>query len=101
MSMVASLWNGTTIQIPSSVNTVVGTANKPTRLYMFHSISGASASAVLLYNAATATNQYLGLSGTANTGKTFTFGVDGFFFPNGLTIFANSNTTSCLITYSQ
>lgn len=100
--MILTLRNSTSVQIAINSTVRVGISATPTRLYCLHIISGASAGSVVFHDGiSTVTNQYGTSIGTANTGRTFTFGFDGLYFPDGLAMFANTNCTSVLVTYGQ
>lgn len=80
---------------------MVGSANVPTRMYSFHVISGGTAGSVSLYNSSDLVNPRIVVVGTISTGRNFSFGEKGIFFPNGLTVTNDTNVTTTLFNISQ
>lgn len=81
---------------------VVGTSGAPTRVFAIHVISDASAAVPLLENGTAASNTtWIKETGTANTGKTFTYGDHGILFPDGCNVDCDANTISVLVSYAQ
>lgn len=78
----------------------VSAAGVRTRIYMVHIISSGGGAAVVSFknNGASGTT-YLTETGTVSTGKTFIYGEEGVFFPNGCYVDVDANTTSVAVTY--
>lgn len=74
------------------------TAGKPIRLFNIHIVSG-TAGIVSIYNNGAGGTLYIKETGTANTGKTIDYGVNGKLFPNGCYVSPDANATSVLCTY--
>lgn len=58
-------------------------AGEGERVFNLHILSAGTASPVSLYNGSPAGTLYIKETGTANTGKTIDFGVNGIWFPLG------------------
>ena len=84
--------------IVGDVDTVIGAAGKPVRIFAIHPISG-TATVIKLHSGAVGGTIYAQETGTANTGKTVVFGPWGLLFPSGCTVETNANTVSCLVQY--
>jgi hypothetical protein len=74
------------------------TAGSPVRLFNIHIISG-TAGIVSIYNGGAGGTLYLKETGTANTGKTIDYGINGKLFPNGCYVSPDANATSVLCSY--
>lgn len=83
----------------------VGTAGKPTRVFMAHMISGATAGIIKLHNGTTTSNTiYVQETATVvSSGNTFEYGKEGILFPAGCFYeeVVDGNVTSTLITFEQ
>lgn len=69
------------------------------RVFNVHILSGGGGGAVVsLRNGTTVAGTiYITETGTASTGKTFDYGVQGHLFPGGCFVDVDANTTSVLI----
>lgn len=68
------------------------------RVFNVHIISGAGGGAVVSFkNGGASDTIWLKETGTASTGKTFDYGVNGVFFTNGCYVDVDTNTTSVLV----
>lgn len=92
--MPATSWAGTVIRTSDGESTSAGV---PTRVFMMHIISGGTAAVVNLKNNGASGTTYVTETGTVSTGKTFLYGVEGLFFPNGCYIDVDTNTTSATL----
>ena len=72
----------------------------PTRVWMIHILSGASAGEVSLRNGGTGDTIHVVETGTANTGRTITYGEQGVLFPAGLALTEDTAPTSTLVVFS-
>lgn len=98
---MASSWDAGVQLI--SADGVVGTSGKPVRVFTIHILSGGGGAAVVALRAGTAVGGTIQVqeTGTVSTGKTFDYGMHGFYFPTGCFVDVDTNTTSVLVSYSQ
>jgi hypothetical protein len=82
--------------ILGDVDTAIGIALKPVRVFGIHVISG-TASVIKLHTGEVGGAIWAQETGTANTGKTFNYGPYGILFPGGCTCETDANTVSCLV----
>jgi hypothetical protein len=92
---------GTQNVLQATGDSLIGEAGKATRVFAMHIISGTAAVVALRNGQAVGGTIYLQETGTANTGKTFTYGEFGMLFPAGCFLDLDANTTSALVAYSQ
>ena len=92
---------GSQLILNAAGDSAVGVAGRPTRLFAIHIISGTAAIVNLRNGAAVGDTVYLKETGTANTGKTITYGEFGMLFPNGLFLDLDANTVSVLFAFAQ
>lgn len=90
--------------ITASTFSPVGQVTAPgIRVFNIHLISGGTPSVFSLTNGNAGTT-FVKVTGTANTGATFDFGVNGVFFPSGAFAVVDGNivsaTIACRIEYS-
>lgn len=79
---------------------VGGSGTPAVRVFSLHFISGVTPAVVSLRNGASpGATAYVTQTGTASTGSTFTFGLQGILFPAGCFCDVDANTTSALVTY--
>lgn len=84
-----------------TADALVGKAGLPTRVFAIHVISG-TASVVALRNGQSVSGTvWIQETGTANTGKTFTYGEYGALFPNGCFVDVDANIVSCQVVFAQ
>lgn len=76
------------------------TAGKPVRIFNMHILSGGTGAIVALINNGASGTIYIKETGTASTGKTFDYGINGHLFPLGCYVDVDNNTTSVLINCS-
>jgi len=81
---------------------VVNASSVAVRVFAVHIISGAGGGAVvsLRSGAVVGGTIWVTETGTASTGKTFSYGTQGILFPNGCFVDVDTNTTSVAVTYS-
>lgn len=80
----------------------VGTSGTAVRVFMMHIISGGTPAVVSLRSGtSTAGTIRVTETGTANTGATFTYGMQGLLFPSGCFLDLDGNTTSVLVTFNH
>lgn len=81
---------------------VVNTASVAVRIFAIHIIStGGGAAVVSLRTGAVVGGAiWVTETGTVSTGKTFTYGTQGIWFPSGCFVDVDANTTSVTVTYS-
>lgn len=74
-------------------------AGEGVRVFNMHILSGGGGAAVVsLRNGQTVAGTiWITETGTASTGKTFDYGVQGHYFPAGVFVDVDTNTTSVLI----
>jgi hypothetical protein len=94
-------YSGTTNVLQATGDSLIGEAKKATRVFALHIISGTAAVVALRDGQTVSGTIYIQETGTANTGKTFTYGRFGMLFPDGCFLDLDVNTTSALIAYSQ
>jgi hypothetical protein len=82
-------------------DSLIGEAGKATRIFAMHIISGTAAVVSLRDGQTVSGTIYIKETGTANTGKTFTYGRFGMLFPDGCFLDLDANTTSALVSYAQ
>ncbi len=82
---------------------VVGAASVAVRIFAIHILSGAGGGAVvsLRSGAVVGGTIWVTETGTASTGKTFTYGLQGILFPSGCFVDVDTNTTSVAVTYNR
>lgn len=82
---------------------VVGTANKPIRVFAIHTLSGAGGGGVVNLRSGAAVSDTIRVSqtGTASTGVTWTYGKHGFLFESGCYCDVDANVTSCLVAFRK
>jgi hypothetical protein len=76
----------------------IGISGKPIRIFCLHIVSGGTQGIVQV---ASGGNTIIYETGTANTGKTITFGDNGMFIPAGATCDIDANTVRAVVTYTQ
>jgi hypothetical protein len=86
------------VNIVGDVDTVIGEALHPVRIFAIHPISG-TATIIKLHSGAVGGTINLQETGTENTGKTINYGPWGVLFPSGCTVETDANTVSCLVQY--
>lgn len=69
------------------------------RVYNLHLRSGTAANPLQLLSGGSGGTVYIEETGTANTGKTFDYGVEGHIFPDGVYATLASGNVSALISY--
>lgn len=85
-----------------TADAVVGASAKPVRVFSIHILSGAGGGAVISLKSGTTSSgtAYITETGTASTGKTFTYGLQGVWFPSGCFVDVDANTTSVAVTFN-
>jgi hypothetical protein len=81
---------------------VVGASGVAVRIFAIHVLSGGGGAAVPALRSGTAVGGTIWIqeTGTVSTGKTFSYGTQGVWFPNGCFCDVDANTTSVTVTYS-
>lgn len=81
---------------------VVNSASVAVRIFSIHILSGGGGAAVVsLRNGAVVGGTiWVTETGTASTGKTFSYGTQGILFPSGCFVDVDANTTSVAVVYS-
>lgn len=81
---------------------VVNAAGVAVRIFSIHVISGGGGAAVPTLKTGSVIGGAIWIqeTGTASTGKTFTYGTQGVWFPNGCFVDVDANTTSVTVVYS-
>lgn len=88
--------------VSKTADSVIGTSGKPIRVWAVNMLSGGTAGQLVLRNGTAAGDDiWVREVGTANTGKTVTYGQEGILFPNGCFYDDDSNFTSVTIQYTQ
>lgn len=84
-----------------TADTIIGEVGKATRIFAIHVISG-TASVVALRSGETVSGTiWIQETGTANTGKTFSYGQYGALFPSGCFCDVDANIVSCQVEFAQ
>lgn len=94
--------NAGTQAIASGTDAPIGTSGVVTRIFTVHLISDGTATVTSLRNgiAATAT-AFATETGTASTGKTINYGLQGMLFPAGCFLDVDAHCTGGIVTYTQ
>lgn len=81
---------------------VVGAAGVAVRIFAIHILSGGGGAAVVSLKTGSVVGgtAWITETGTTSTGKTFSYGTQGVFFPNGCFCDVDTNTTSVTVTFS-
>ena len=85
-----------------TADAAVNTASVAVRVFAIHIISGAGGGAIVSLRSGGAVSGTIWVTetGTASTGKTFSYGLQGIWFPSGCFVDVDTNTTSVAVTYS-
>lgn len=85
-----------------TVDGVVNSAGTAVRVFAIHILSGGGGAAVVSLRTGSAVGGAIWITetGTVSTGKTFTYGTQGVWFPSGCFVDVDTNTTSVAVTYS-
>jgi len=85
-----------------TADSVVGVSGRPIRLWAVNMLSGGTAGQLVLRNGTADTDTiWVREVGTVSTGKTVTYGDEGFLFPDGLFYDDDSNFTSVTFQFSD
>lgn len=81
---------------------VVSSAGVAVRIFSIHVISGGGGAAVPVLRTGSVIGGAIWIqeTGTVSTGKTFTYGTQGVWFPSGCFVDVDANTTSVTVTFS-
>lgn len=94
------LYNSGSVQ--KTADSVIGTSGKPIRVFAVNMLSGGTAGQLVLRNGTAAGDDILVREvGTANTGKTVSYGPHGILFPAGCFYDDDSNFTWVTFQYSE
>lgn len=82
---------------------VVNSTAKAVRIFSIHILSGAGGGGVVSLRSGSTVSGTIWVteSGTASTGKTFSYGTQGILFPSGCFVDVDANTTSVTLTYNN
>lgn len=84
-----------------TADSIIGPSGKPIRLWAVNMLSGGTAGELVLRNGTTASAAiWVREQGTANTGKSVSYGQEGILFPNGMFYDDDSNFTGVTIQFS-
>jgi hypothetical protein len=94
--------NAGTQAIASGTDAAIGTSGVATRVFTVHLISDGTATVTSLRNgtAASAT-AFATETGTASTGKTINYGLQGMMFPSGCFLDVDAHCIGGIVTYAQ
>ncbi len=92
--------NASTVLI--TADGVVNTASVAVRVFAIHILSGGGGAAVVALRTGPVVGGAIWIqeTGTTSTGKTFSYGTQGVWFPAGCFVDVDTNTTSVAVTYS-
>lgn len=81
---------------------VVGSAGVAVRVFAIHILSGGGGAAVVSLRSGSVVGGTVWIteSGTTSTGKTFSYGTQGVWFPSGCFVDVDANTTSVAVTFT-
>ena len=80
---------------------VIGVSGKPVRIYGIQIVCGTAAVAHIHSGTAASSTAAYKETGTANTGKTISFGLPGLYFPSGAYCSFETNVSRVIASYSQ
>lgn len=83
-----------------SASGAIGVANKPCRIFAIHIVCGTAAIAHV-HSGGSSGTACIKETGTANTGKTITYGNQGMHFPVGAYCSFETNVSRVVVTYNQ
>lgn len=84
-----------------TADALIDEAGKATRIFAIHVISGTASVVALRTGEAVSGAIWIQETGTANTGKTFSYGQYGALFPNGCFCDVDANIVSCQVEFAQ
>lgn len=94
--------NAGTQAIASGTDAAIGTSGVKTRVFTVHLISDGTATVTSLRNGTSASaSAFATETGTASTGKTINYGLQGLFFPSGCFLDVDAHCTGGIVTYTQ